>query len=154
MPTGLELADRHRHGIPGYAREFCPYGLTAFRPPSGSIRPIRPVPGPACNPTISTNDHYGHRGTTKHRSHHPHSVGITRSANLDRFHINVYSHVLSDQLRLGAAATGDLTLLLTAIQVTSKFIATNVRKARLINLFVVSRHISNHPHIKQSRISR
>jgi fructose-1,6-bisphosphatase I len=44
------------------------------------------------------------------------------------------SHVLSAQLRLGPAATGDLTLLLTAIQVTSKFIATNVRKARLINL--------------------
>lgn len=39
-------------------------------------------------------------------------------------------------MRLGAAATGDLTLLLTAIQVTSKFIATNVRKARLINLSV------------------
>ena len=46
------------------------------------------------------------------------------------------SHVLHDQLRLGDAATGDLTLLLTAIQVTSKFIATNVRKARLINLYV------------------
>jgi fructose-1,6-bisphosphatase I len=46
----------------------------------------------------------------------------------------LYRHVLSDQLRLGAAATGDLTLLLTAIQVTSKFIATNVRRARLINL--------------------
>ncbi|KAG5221282.1 Fructose-1,6-bisphosphatase [Salix suchowensis] len=39
-------------------------------------------------------------------------------------------HVLHDQMRLGAAATGDLTLLLTAIQVTSKFIATNVRKCR------------------------
>jgi len=37
-------------------------------------------------------------------------------------------------MRLGATATGDLTLLLTAIQVTSKFIATNVRRARLINL--------------------
>lgn len=37
-------------------------------------------------------------------------------------------------MRLGSTATGDLTLLLTAIQVTSKFIATNVRKARLINL--------------------
>ena len=44
------------------------------------------------------------------------------------------SHVLMDQFRIGAAATGDLTLLLTAIQMTSKFIATNVRKARLINL--------------------
>ena len=44
------------------------------------------------------------------------------------------SHVLADQFSLGAAATGDLTLLLTAIQTTSKFIATNVRKARLINL--------------------
>ncbi|KAG5342748.1 Fructose-1,6-bisphosphatase, cytosolic [Termitomyces sp. Mn162] len=48
--------------------------------------------------------------------------------------ITLTRHVLSDQLRLGASATGDLTLLLTAIQVTSKFIATNVRKARLINL--------------------
>lgn len=41
-------------------------------------------------------------------------------------------------MRLGSTATGDLTLLLTAIQVTSKFIATNVRKARLINLCGVS----------------
>ncbi|KAG6900894.1 hypothetical protein C0993_010013 [Termitomyces sp. T159_Od127] len=48
--------------------------------------------------------------------------------------ITLTRHVLSDQFRLGASATGDLTLLLTAIQVTSKFIATNVRKARLINL--------------------
>ncbi|KAG6818116.1 hypothetical protein H0H87_000021 [Tephrocybe sp. NHM501043] len=48
--------------------------------------------------------------------------------------ITLTRHVLSDQYRLGASATGDLTLLLTAIQVTSKFIATNVRKARLINL--------------------
>ncbi|KAF9052633.1 fructose-1,6-bisphosphatase [Panaeolus papilionaceus] len=48
--------------------------------------------------------------------------------------ITLTRHVLHDQLRLGTTATGDLTLLLTAIQVTSKFIATNVRKARLINL--------------------
>jgi hypothetical protein len=45
-------------------------------------------------------------------------------------------HILADQIRLGPAATGDLTLLLNAIQLTSKFIATNVRKARLINLYV------------------
>ena len=50
----------------------------------------------------------------------------------------MHRHVLNDQLRLGAAATGDLTLLLTAIQTTSKFIATNVRKARLFNLCVSS----------------
>jgi len=48
--------------------------------------------------------------------------------------VTVTRHVLSDQLRLGAIATGDLTLLLTAITTTSKFIATNVRRARLINL--------------------
>ncbi|KAL5533345.1 FBP1 [Sanghuangporus sanghuang] len=48
--------------------------------------------------------------------------------------ITLTRHILSDQIRLGPAATGDLTLLLTAIQTTSKFIATNVRKARLINL--------------------
>ncbi|KAG8898801.1 Fructose-1,6-bisphosphatase [Tulasnella sp. 403] len=45
-----------------------------------------------------------------------------------------FRHILAQQFRLGPAATGDLTLLLNAIQVTSKFIATNVRKARLINL--------------------
>jgi len=48
--------------------------------------------------------------------------------------ITLTRHVLLDQIRLGTTATGDLTLLLNAIQVTSKFIATNVRKARLINL--------------------
>ncbi|KAH8836011.1 fructose-1,6-bisphosphatase class 1/Sedoheputulose-1,7-bisphosphatase [Flagelloscypha sp. PMI_526] len=48
--------------------------------------------------------------------------------------ITLTRSVLNDQQRLGTVATGDLTLLLTAIQVTSKFIATNVRKARLINL--------------------
>lgn len=48
--------------------------------------------------------------------------------------ITLTRHVLSEQFRLGSAATGDLTLLLTAIQVTSKFLAHNVRKARLINL--------------------
>lgn len=48
--------------------------------------------------------------------------------------VTVTRHVLSEQFRLGAAATGDLTLLLTAITTTSKFIASNVRRARLINL--------------------
>jgi len=48
--------------------------------------------------------------------------------------LTIASHVLMDQQRLGSTATGDLTMLLTAIALTSKFIATNVRKARLINL--------------------
>jgi len=48
--------------------------------------------------------------------------------------ITLTRHVLGEQMRLGVAATGDLTLLLNAIQLTSKFIATNVRRARLINL--------------------
>jgi len=48
--------------------------------------------------------------------------------------ITLTRHVLDEQLRLGSDVTGDLTLLLTAIQVTSKFLAHNVRKARLINL--------------------
>jgi fructose-1,6-bisphosphatase I len=48
--------------------------------------------------------------------------------------ITLTRHVLGEQIRLGDAATGDLTLLLNAIQLTSKFIATNVRRARLINL--------------------
>ncbi|KAI9509387.1 fructose-1-6-bisphosphatase-domain-containing protein [Russula earlei] len=52
-------------------------------------------------------------------------------------------HILSEQIRLGAAATGDLTLLINAIEFTSKFIASNVRKARLINLSVP--HLSPRP---------
>jgi len=48
--------------------------------------------------------------------------------------VTVTRHVLSEQFRLGVATTGDLTLLLTAITTTSKFIASNVRRARLINL--------------------
>ncbi|KAF8517576.1 fructose-1,6-bisphosphatase [Hysterangium stoloniferum] len=48
--------------------------------------------------------------------------------------ITLTRQVLAEQFRLGPAVAGDLTLLLNAIQLTSKFIATNVRKARLINL--------------------
>lgn len=48
--------------------------------------------------------------------------------------ITLTRHVLSEQMRLGPVATGDLTFLLNAIQLTSKFISTNVRRARLINL--------------------
>jgi len=36
---------------------------------------------------------------------------------------------------LGKKATGDLTLLLTALQTTCKTIAMNVRRARLLNLW-------------------
>ncbi|GFZ44158.1 D-fructose-1,6-bisphosphate 1-phosphohydrolase [Saitozyma sp. JCM 24511] len=48
--------------------------------------------------------------------------------------ITLTRHILSQQYALGPQATGDLTMLLIAIQVTSKYIASNVRKARLINL--------------------
>jgi fructose-1,6-bisphosphatase I len=69
--------------------------------------------------------------------------------------ITLTRHLLSQQSALGERATGDLTMLLVAIQVslhfrsrpphipllivtdvqvTSKYIASNVRKARLINL--------------------
>jgi fructose-1,6-bisphosphatase I len=44
------------------------------------------------------------------------------------------SHTLNSQAKLGASASGDLTILLTAIQTTCKFISTNVRRARLLNL--------------------
>ncbi|KAI0063435.1 hypothetical protein BV25DRAFT_1824542, partial [Artomyces pyxidatus] len=43
-------------------------------------------------------------------------------------------HVLSEKFHLGAKATGDLALLLAAIQPTSRSIATNVYTARLIDL--------------------
>lgn len=44
------------------------------------------------------------------------------------------SHTLNDGASLGAAARGDLTILLTAIQTTCKAIAFNVRRATLLNL--------------------
>jgi len=48
--------------------------------------------------------------------------------------ITLTRDVLNEQFRLGPQVSGDLTLLLNAIQTTSKFIANNVRRARLINL--------------------
>jgi len=48
--------------------------------------------------------------------------------------ITLTRDVLNEQFRLGPQVSGDLTLLLNAIQTTSKFIASNVRRARLINL--------------------
>ncbi|GAA5875471.1 hypothetical protein JCM16303_000641 [Sporobolomyces ruberrimus] len=51
--------------------------------------------------------------------------------------VTLTSHVLSQQ-QTHPIATGDLTLLLTAIQTTCKFISTNVRRAGLINLMGVA----------------
>jgi len=48
--------------------------------------------------------------------------------------ITLTSHTLQEQATLGDKATGDLTLLLQAIQTTCKTIAMNVRRARLLNL--------------------
>ncbi|KDE04282.1 fructose-1,6-bisphosphatase, cytosolic [Microbotryum lychnidis-dioicae p1A1 Lamole] len=47
--------------------------------------------------------------------------------------VTLTSHVLQSQQH-SPAATGDLTILLTAVQTTCKFIATNVRRAGLLNL--------------------
>lgn len=50
--------------------------------------------------------------------------------------ITLTRHVLQEgfKARTSSAASGDLTLLLSALQTTCKFIESNVRKARLINL--------------------
>ena len=47
--------------------------------------------------------------------------------------ITLTRHVLDEQRR-HKEASGDLTLLLNAVQLGCKFVATNVRKARLLNL--------------------
>ena len=76
------------------------------------------------------------RPRADHRYHYGDQVRIPMTPSMETGN-NVpchRRHVLNDTFRLGPAATGDLTLLLTAITTTSKFIATNVRRARLINL--------------------
>jgi len=52
--------------------------------------------------------------------------------------VTLTSHTLQQQASLGDKATGDLTLLLQAIQTTCKTIAMNVRRARLLNLIGVA----------------
>lgn len=50
--------------------------------------------------------------------------------------ITLTRHVLNEGFNLArsSAASGDLTILLTSLQTTCKFIESNVRKASLINL--------------------
>src|ERR1700743_1966851 len=68
-------------------------------------------------------------------------ITLTRFESALDYYRRIFTHkinsdVLNEQFRLGPQVSGDLTLLLNAIQTTSKFIANNVRRARLINLFV------------------
>ncbi|MBW0531742.1 hypothetical protein O181_071457 [Austropuccinia psidii MF-1] len=60
-------------------------------------------------------------------------LSITMPEEVNTEIITLTRHVLNSQART-PQATGDLTILLTAIQTTCKFIATNVRRARLLNL--------------------
>jgi len=50
--------------------------------------------------------------------------------------ITLTRHVFTDQVENHKEASGDLTLLLTAIQLGCKFVASNVRKASLISMYV------------------
>lgn len=50
--------------------------------------------------------------------------------------ITLTRHVFQDQVENHKEASGDLTLLLTAIQLGCKFVASNVRKASLISMYV------------------
>ncbi|GAA98079.1 uncharacterized protein L969DRAFT_86002 [Mixia osmundae IAM 14324] len=52
--------------------------------------------------------------------------------------VTLTTHTLNDQAALGAQARGDLTILLMAIQTTCKYLSTNVRRARLLNLVGVA----------------
>jgi len=51
--------------------------------------------------------------------------------------ITLTRHVFQDQVENYKEASGDLTLLLTAIQLGCKFVASNVRKASLISMYVL-----------------
>ena len=124
---------------PPHSRIYSPYSI------SRQITHTHTAPQPLAYPVLIPRHRTPHRerndrtsgGAPKHRYHHPHTVRnwpIAHSMQSDILTGLCSRHVLDDQFRLGPAATGDLTLLLSAIQTTSKFIATNVRRARLINL--------------------
>lgn len=59
---------------------------------------------------------------------------MAQNAQIPTEMVTLTTHTLADQARLGEKATGDLTLLLTALQTTCKTIAFNVRRATLLNL--------------------
>jgi fructose-1,6-bisphosphatase I len=57
--------------------------------------------------------------------------------------ITLTRHVFQDQVENYKEASGDLTLLLTAIQLGCKFVASNVRKASLISMYVLVRYAND-----------
>ncbi len=128
-----------RNRQPRWRRGAPAFRLSSLLPSAPGLHITSPVPDSASHIPVHTYHSHVRRGAAQHRPHHPHPVRAPALASpraLIESHLlaRTHSHVLSDQFSLGATATGDLTLLLTAIQTTSKFIATNVRKARLINL--------------------
>lgn len=52
--------------------------------------------------------------------------------------LTLTAFIIKEQQKVGANATGELTLLLTALQFAFKFIAHNIRRAELVNLIGLS----------------
>lgn len=107
----------------------------------GSTLALRVVPLPQ-HPKYTSYSALDHGSPSLNRDRNPyqrtftpalvsaHDPSSTTNRSLPIQHVLQAQHTSPQS----AVATGDLTLLLTAIQTTCKFIATNVRRAGLLNL--------------------
>ena len=63
---------------------------------------------------------------------------IAKQMNVDTDIITLTRFILQEQQNVAPTATGELSLLLNALQFAFKFIAHNIRRAELVNLIGVS----------------
>lgn len=63
---------------------------------------------------------------------------VSKQMNVDTDIVTLSRFIIQEQLRVAPKATGELSLLLNALQFSFKFIAHNIRKAELVNLIGVS----------------
>ncbi|EGV64667.1 Fructose-1,6-bisphosphatase [Yamadazyma tenuis] len=67
----------------------------------------------------------------------PHD-SVSKQMNVDTDIITLSRFIIQEQIKLAPQATGELSLLLNALQFAFKFIAHNIRRAELVNLIGVS----------------
>lgn len=81
---------------------------------------------------------YNNRQLSSHRFINRMSNKASEEHHVDTDLVTLTRFILTSQKNVAPQATGDLTLLLNALQFAFKFIAKNIRKAELINLIGLS----------------